>query len=148
MEQAVRDAIIDRNPAKVTGWLSEYKKFEDELDDPRTLSLPVKFAASTAARIGEVSGVRVADIDTTSWTWTVHRQTTPSPGGLVDKGTKGKRARKVPIIAEVRELVPDRIAATDRDPAARLLTGPRGGRISTAILRNATHWDEVVTKLG
>jgi hypothetical protein len=28
------------------------------------------------------------------------------------------------------------------------LTGPRGGRISTAVLREATHWDEVGIKLG
>ena len=33
------------------------------------------------------------------------RQTTPGPGGLIDKGTKGKRARPVPIIAEIRPLV-------------------------------------------
>ncbi|MEU6711036.1 site-specific integrase [Nonomuraea sp. NPDC046802] len=106
------------------------------------------FAAATAARIGEVSGVRVADIDTDAWTWTVRRQTTPSPGGLVDKGTKGKRARKVPIIVELRDLVLDRINAVDRDPAARLFAGPRGGRISTAVLRDATHWDKVVASLG
>ena len=31
---------------------------------------------------------------------------------------------------------------------ARLFTGPRGGRITTAVLRDATHWDEVVTTLG
>src|SRR4051812_47829574 len=31
---------------------------------------------------------------------------------------------------------------------ARLFTGPRGGRITTAILRGATHWDEVVVRLG
>ena len=31
---------------------------------------------------------------------------------------------------------------------ARLFTGPRGGRISTAVLRDATHWDEVVIRLG
>jgi hypothetical protein len=31
---------------------------------------------------------------------------------------------------------------------ARIFTGPRGGRISTAVLRDATHWDEVVTQLG
>jgi hypothetical protein len=30
----------------------------------------------------------------------------------------------------------------------RLFTGPRGGRITTAVLRDATHWDEVVTALG
>ena len=33
-------------------------------------------------------------------------------------------------------------------PAARIFTGPRGGRITTAVLRDATHWDEVVTQLG
>ncbi len=26
--------------------------------------------------------------------------------------------------------------------------GPKGGRISTAVLRDATHWDEVVQELG
>ncbi|MEV0143939.1 MULTISPECIES: site-specific integrase [unclassified Nonomuraea] len=174
MEQAVRDNIIDRNPARITGWQSEYKRAEDELDDPRALALPnwaalerlaealversidcyegwgevVIFAACTAARIGEVSGVRVGDIDITTWTWTVRRQTTPSPGGLADKGTKGKRARKVPIIAEIRELVLRRLEAAGNDPSARLFTGPRGGRITTAVLRDATHWDEVVAKLG
>jgi integrase len=34
------------------------------------------------------------------------------------------------------------------EPDGRLFTGPRGGRISTAVLRDATHWDEVVTRLG
>ncbi|WP_318209650.1 MULTISPECIES: hypothetical protein [unclassified Streptomyces] len=32
----------------------------------------------------------------------VRRQTTPARGGLVDKATKGKRARKVPLIEDVR----------------------------------------------
>ncbi|WP_219462987.1 tyrosine-type recombinase/integrase [Nonomuraea rhizosphaerae] len=174
MEQAVRDGIIDRNPARITGWQREYRKAEDELDDPRALALPnwaalerlanalvdrsadsyagwgrtVIFAACTAARIGEVSGVRVGDIDTDTWTWTVRRQTTPSPGGLADKGTKGKRARKVPIIVEIQDLVLERLNAAGRDPAARLFTGPKGGRISTAVLRDATHWDQVVAGLG
>lgn len=174
MEQAVRDGLIDTNPAQVTGWQREYKRAEDELDDPRSLALPdwhtltrladalvarssgeyrgwgdvVLFAACTAARIGEVSGCRVKDINTDEWTWTVRRQTTPSPGGLVDKGTKGKRARTVPLIEEIRELVQQRMAAVDRDPDARLFVGPRGGRITTAVLRDATNWDDVVGKLG
>lgn len=108
----------------------------------------VIFAACTAARIGEVSGCRVGDINTTEWTWTIRRQTTTAPGGLVDKGTKGKRARTVPLIEEVRPIVLRRIAATDGTNDARLFTGPRGGRITTAVLRDATSWDEVVTKLG
>ena len=106
------------------------------------------FAACTAARIGEVAGVRIGDLDTSAWTWTVRRQTTPAPGGVIDKGTKGKRARAVPLIAEVRELVTNRVTAAGPDPTARQFTGPRGGRITTAVLRDATHWDEVVTPLG
>ena len=173
LDQAVRDGIIDRNPAKVTGWQREYQRAEDELDDPRLLALPnwealtrlaaavveqsadkypgwgevVIFAACTAARIGEVSGVRKGDIDRDRWIWTVRRQTTPGPGGLIDKATKGKRARKVPIIEEARELVARRLDAVGEDDA-RLFTGPRGGRITTAVLRDATHWDDVVLRLG
>ncbi len=174
MEQAVRDGILDRNPARVVGWQRAYQRAEDELDDPRSLALPdwqalcdlaaalvarsadhfegwgdvVIFAACTAARIGEVSGLRCADIDCDAWTWTVRRQTTPSPGGLIDKGTKGKRARTVPLIEEVRPLVEKRLDAIGHDLTARIFTGPRGGRITTAVLRDATHWDEVVTQLG
>jgi integrase len=174
MEQVLRDGLIDRNPARISGWQREYARAEDELDDPRALALPswhvltaladalvaksadnyqgwgdvVMFAACTAARIGEVSGCRVGDINTKEWTWTVRRQTTTSPGGLIDKGTKGKRARTVPLIEDIRELVQRRIAETDGNKDARLFVGPRGGRISTAVLRDATSWDEVVTKLG
>jgi len=135
----------------------------DELDDPRSLALPdrptlttladalvapsadgfrgrgevVIFAACTTARIGEVSGCRVGDINTDTWTWTVRRRTTPSPGGLADKGTKGERARAVPLVVEVRDLVRQRIATAGGRADARLSTGPRGGRISTAVLRDA-----------
>ncbi|MFJ2822435.1 tyrosine-type recombinase/integrase [Streptomyces toxytricini] len=108
----------------------------------------VTFAASTAARIGEVSGVRVKDIDTDNWIWTVRRQTTPAPGGLVDKATKGKRARKVPLIEEVRPMVAQRLLAIGNDPDPRIFFGARGGRIATAVLSDATHWDDVVTEPG
>lgn len=40
------------------------------------------------------------------------------------------------------------MTAAGPDPTARLFTGPRGGRITNAVLRDATHWDEVVTALG
>ncbi|MFF3005453.1 tyrosine-type recombinase/integrase [Kitasatospora sp. NPDC057940] len=108
----------------------------------------VRFAACTAARIGEVSGVHVKDINRFDWTWYLCRQTTTGPGGLIDKGTKGKRRRTVPIIEEIRDLVNWRMTVVGNDPMARLFTGPRGGRITTAILRDATHWDEVVVSLG
>ncbi|WP_235096676.1 tyrosine-type recombinase/integrase [Amycolatopsis decaplanina] len=174
MEQAYRDGIVDHNPARVTGWQKQYRQAEDELEDPRALALPdwhtltrladalvarshgeyrgwgdvVLFAACTAARIGEVSGCRVKDIDTTTWTWNLRRQTTPGPGGLLDKGTKGKRARRVPLIEDIRELVEHRIALADGNPDDRLFRGPRGGRITTVVFRDATYWDDVVTRLG
>lgn len=122
MEQAVRDGLIKVNPARVSGWQRQYQQVEDELNDPRALALPdwetlqalvkalvarsygqyqgwgdvVTFAASTAARIGEVSGVRVKDIDTDNWIWTVRRQTTPARGGLVDKATKESAPARYP----------------------------------------------------
>jgi len=134
----------------LTGWQRDYQRAEDELDDPRSLALPnwealeqlaaalvtrsadhfagwgetVMFAASTAARIGEVSGARRADIDCASWMWTVRRQTTPSPGGLIDKGTKGRRERTVPLIVEIRPLIETRLTFIGSDPLARLFTGP------------------------
>jgi integrase len=103
--------------------------------------------AGAAVRIGEASGVRKQDIDRKTWIWTLRRQTTPGPGGLVDKRTKGKRAREIPIIVELRDMLNERIEAA-KDPMTRLFTGPRGGRVSTAVLRDATHWDEVVSDLG
>ena len=45
-------------------------------------------------------------------------------------------------------MVARRIALAAGDPMARLFTVPRGGRITTAVLRDATHWDEVVVSLG
>jgi integrase len=174
MDQAVRDELIDKNPVQVTGWQRQYARYEDELENPRSLALPdwealtrladalvqassdgyrgwgevVVFMACTASRIGEASGCRVRDIDTDHWVWTLRRQTTPGPGGMADKGTKGKRARQIPIIEELRPIVSRRIVAAARKPDARLFVGPRGGRISTAVLRRATHWDEVARKLG
>ncbi|MEC3976258.1 tyrosine-type recombinase/integrase [Amycolatopsis sp. H20-H5] len=174
MEQAFRDELVERNPARLSGWQRQYHRAEDELDDPRALALPswavlmrlasalveeshgryrgwgdvVMFAGATGARIGEISGCRVKDIDRTQWIWKVRRQTTPSPGGLLDKATKGKRARDVPLISEIRELVERRIALSDGTEDARLFCGPRGGRVSTAVFRDATSWDTVVERLG
>ncbi|MEV0466025.1 site-specific integrase [Nocardia tengchongensis] len=175
----------------MTGWQAQLDKHEDELDNPRALALPdwdaletlaaalvaasaghyqgwgdaVMFEACTATRIGEVPGCRVRDIDTAEWMWTLRRQTTPGPGGLKDKGTKGKRARRIPIIGHIRPLVlthindaRDRVGRTDPEASerelrealmdARLFVGPRGGRIATGVLRDATHWDDVVAQLG
>ena len=55
----------------------------------------------------------------------------------------------MPLIPEVRPLLERRLALAAARPDGRLFVGPRGGqRVSTAILRDATHWDEVVASLG
>ncbi|MFF3109336.1 tyrosine-type recombinase/integrase [Kitasatospora sp. NPDC057904] len=167
------DGILERSPAHITGWQREYQQVEDELRDPHSLALRdwdaltelagalvaascnryrrwgdvVVRSACTATRIGEVSGVRARDVDTDKWLLTCRRQTIPAPGGLVDKHTKGRLARLIPIIEPLRPLIIRRLQATRGDPDARLYTGPRGGRISTAVLRDATHWDDVTRDL-
>jgi Flp pilus assembly protein TadD len=40
MEQAVREGVVERNPAHVVGSQREYQRAEDELDDARSLALP------------------------------------------------------------------------------------------------------------
>ncbi|HSE10673.1 MAG TPA: tyrosine-type recombinase/integrase [Nocardioidaceae bacterium] len=57
-----------------------------------------------------------------------------------------RRRRTVPIIEPLRPAL-ERLTA-DRDPAGRLLSGPRGGVITTATLRDATRWDDVVREIG
>ncbi|MFF6960719.1 hypothetical protein [Streptomyces sp. NPDC008317] len=45
-------------------------------------------------------------------------------------------------------MVARRLLTIGDQPDARVFTGPRGGRITTAVLRDATHWDDVVQTLG
>ncbi|MCP2319343.1 hypothetical protein APR12_004710 [Nocardia amikacinitolerans] len=54
----------------------------------------------------------------------------------------------VPLSRGWWRTVARRINAANARPDARLLVGPRGGRISTRVLRRATHWGDVVAKLG
>jgi hypothetical protein len=59
---AARRRLVARSHGRFAGWADI-----------------VEFTACTAARIGETSGVRRADINRPAWTWRVRRQTTP-PG--------------------------------------------------------------------
>ena len=102
--------------------------------------------ATTALRISEVSGLRVGDVDLGRGLLHVFRQTYPGRGGLVTKETKGRRRRNVPIIDPLRPTLLRLTAGRRGDE--RLVMGPRGGVITTATLRDATNWDQLVTELG
>jgi integrase len=106
----------------------------------------VTILATTALRISAVSGLLVGDVDLHRGLIHVFRQTYPGRGGLVTKETKGRRRRTVPVIEPLRPTL-QRLTA-GRDSPARLLSGPRGGVITTATLRDATRWDDVVRGIG
>jgi hypothetical protein len=146
LDEAVREGIIDRNPARVTGWQNQYQRAQDELDDPRSLALcdwealteladalvdasydhyrargdVVVFTACTACRIGEASGVRVGAIDTRTWIWTVRHQTTTAPGSPINRGRRRQTLTPGPRSS--------RRSGAARPPAptpnAHLFTGP------------------------
>jgi integrase len=93
----------------------------------------VTILATTALRISEVSGLRVGDVDLDRGLLQVSRQTYPGRGGLVTKQTKGRRRRTVPVIEPLRRTLAR--LTVGRSPEERLVTGPRGGVLTTATLR-------------
>jgi integrase len=172
LDEAVRDGLILRNPAKDRARRRSTVMDPHAGDErsPRDLALPdvatlralveavveagghqcwgdmVMILATTALRISEASGLTVSDVDLAAGVLHVRRQTYPGRGGLITKRTKGRRSRSVPIIEPLRPTL-ERLT-TGRDDAERLVTGPRGGVITTATLRDATGWDALVVKLG
>jgi len=76
----------------------------------------------------------------------IRRQHYPVRGGPVIKQTKGHRDRPVPMLAALEPVL--KRFTTGKQPADPLLRGPRGGVLTTATVRDATHWDELVKRLG
>lgn len=106
----------------------------------------VALCAYLAARTSEVAGLVVGDVDWERNVVTIERQCFPGMGGLVTKPTKSRQARRVPIIEPIEPTL--RRLTAGRPCNAPLLRGPRGGVITTATLRDATHWDAMVAGLG
>ncbi|WP_327702892.1 tyrosine-type recombinase/integrase [Streptomyces decoyicus] len=174
LEQAVRDGVLDANPARVAGWQQEYQRAQSERTTPRALALPdaealerlaatlvqrspdgyegwgdiVRFAAWTGTRFSEVSALQAQDIDMSTWTWQVQRYTVSEPEGLDDRACRGRHQRVVPLRPAVRELAARRLEEARHAPVARLFTGPHRSRFTAAVLRDTTRWDDVVAALG
>ena len=128
MEQALRDGLVDRNPARITGWQRDYSASRTNSTIPaaspsltgspcrpspprwsngRPTSTSAGATSSSSPRPPQPASVRCpaaasATLTPPAGSGPSAGRPPPSPGGLVDKGTKGKRARVVPIIAEVR----------------------------------------------
>lgn len=168
LDEAVRDDIININPAKHRARRNLGKHVTQTAGALRAHAIPdfatlrtladacgqvhqsysdhVMLAALLAARGSEVAGLHAGDIDWRNRVVAIQRQHYPGKGGLVLKQTKGRRARYVPIL-DALEPILERLTA-DKDPDDPLLRGPRGGVLTTATVRDATHWDDLVKGLG
>ena len=172
LDEAVRDELLARNPAKNRARRRTVGRLHGapEVANPRDLALAdvatldrlvacvvaegghrcwgdmVMLLATTAMRISEVSGLTVGDVNLAGGVIHVQRQTYPGRGGLVTKATRGRRKRTVPIIDPLRPTLERLVSGREGDK--RLISGPRGCVITTATLRDATKWDEVVERLG
>lgn len=168
LDEAVRDDLISINPAKhrarrklgqqvtqTTGSLRQYAipdlatltKLADACAEVhQSYSDHVMLAALLAARGSEVAGLNVGDVDWRNRIVWIERQHYPGKGGLVVKQTKGRRGRPVPILDALEHIL-ERLTE-GKEPDQPLLRGPRGGVLTTATIRDATHWDDLVKGLG
>lgn len=164
LDEAVRAELIARNPVRDRA----DRRYRANLELPHTKLIPVPddvvriaeacteihpsygdhvmLSAFLAARSSEVGGLLIGDVDWASKVVTIERQCFPGAGGLSLKPPKGRRARRVPIIEPLEPVL--RRLTTRRSRNLPLLRGPRGGVITTAALRDATGWDELVASLG
>lgn len=170
LDEAVRDDLLPSNPARNRSRRSLGKSalnLKENDQSPRVHALKdlptlttladrcgevhqsysdfVMLCALLAARGSEISGLQVGDINWDQRIVTIRRQTYPGAGGLVTKQTKGRDIRHVPILQALTPVL-ERLTA-GREPEDRLLTGPRGGVLTTASVRDATKWDQLVTEL-
>lgn len=164
LDEAARDELITRNPARDRS----NRRYRSQATFRRVRQMPspveveriaavcaevdqsysdhVVLSAFLAARTSEIAGLLVRDVDWENEVVAIERQCFPGAGGLSVKAPKGRRARFVPIIDPVAPVL--RRLTAQRHRNAPLLRGPRGGVITTAALREATGWDELVASLG
>ncbi|WP_241490461.1 tyrosine-type recombinase/integrase [Microbacterium testaceum] len=173
LDEAVRDGLIPINPAKNRAKRSlnrnAFRAGQSVAQtSPRAHAIPdmktlrrlaaacgkidqsysdfVMLAALLAARSSEVSGLQAGDVDFGKNLVVISRQVYPGRGGLITKPTKSRKERRVPILDPLRPVL-ERLAK-GKAPDDALLTGPKGGILTTATVRDATDWDKIVAKLG
>ncbi|MFJ3725797.1 tyrosine-type recombinase/integrase [Streptomyces sp. NPDC090045] len=173
MEQAVRDGLIKVNPARVSGWQRQYQQVEDELNDPRALALPdwetlqALAKALVARSYGQYQGW--GDVVTpphpqqpasARYPESASRTSTPTTGsGPYDGRPPPPKAGS--STRQQRESAPARYPSSKKygrwspsgcwPSAMTPMPGSSSDRVavaSPAVLRDATHWDDVVAELG
>lgn len=163
LDEAVRDEIIAANPARTRArrrtpsstadlarkipTLGEVQSLADAC---RRVHVAygdfVLLSALLAARVSEVAGLVVSDIDWDNRLVTIARQHFPGSNGLCLKPTKSRQTRRVPILKPLEPVL--RRTTEDREDNQPLLRGPRGGVLTTGTLSRATDWTNLVRRLG
>ena len=96
-------------------------------------------------RISEVSGLRVDDVDLDAGPHPRRPSDLPGPRRPGDQGDQGPAPSPVPIIEPLRPTL-ERLTPWTAIRQPGCSSGPRGGVITTATLRDATGWDELVRR--
>jgi len=103
--------------------------------------------AYTGMRAGEVTALRVIDVDFTRGVIRVSRSLSPGKHGeLVEQSPKSHKSREVPLIAALRPYAED--AARGKRPDELLFAGPDGGRLTNHNLRRAVDWGALRVAIG
>lgn len=121
---------------------SEFRRLLELLPPSGPYRRFVLAMAYTGCRLGEVAGLRVADVDWDSRTIRVSRTASAGVRGEVRVGpTKGRRVRNVPVVDQLLQVL---LEASDRKgPHEYLFTGPRGGFINSKNLSRALDWHAI-----
>lgn len=169
LESARRDGLIERNPARDRAKrkrgstaVAEGSYRAQALANPQELLRLVEecskvhqgygdyvlLLATLALRSSEAAGLRVCDVIENNGALFVHvqRQRYPGKGGLITKPTKGRRSRYVPVSPILLPHLERMIQGKERDDW--VLSGPKGGTLTTATVRDAVDWDNLVARLG
>ncbi len=159
---ATDDLIIRRNPCRIRGAGAEHSDERPVLTARQVLDLAermpdlrfrvmVLLAAFDSLRWGELSAMRVSDIDPVAGTVSVRRQHVELDTGQLivspPKSAAGARTVVIPpaILGAVREYLD---LCQDRTPDALLFTGMRGGALRRSNFRRAVRWSTAVAAVG
>jgi integrase len=96
------------------GWLTTGSEFQPDYADVLRLQMCI------GARVGEIAGIEVEDIDTDRWVWT-----------LPALRSKNKKPRMTPIVGIARDILEDRLAYTE---GRRLFSNSKGDPLTSVNL--------------
>jgi integrase len=110
-----RDRVLPPDEVRVFWeWLANGAQFQPDYADVLRLQLCI------GARVGEIAGIEVEDVDAGRWVWT-----------LPASRSKNKKPRMTPIVGIARNIIQDRLAYTEN---GRLFSNSKGASLTSVNL--------------